>query len=173
VAEATPTQSARGALRALAPTIAGALFVLVAFSLPRAGVAILPLFLIPMGIGIGVRFYRAPHHSYSRRLEAARGLIWIVTVSIVASFHTYYILASRADAQRVADKVLTYRSEHGAYPPSMQVLNEDTEKLDRKWMLGYALRSDGTPYLIYGITFLPFEAYGFDFEKRVWVHLLD
>ena len=107
-----------------------------------------------------------------RRVQASKALVLAATFSLIAAAHLYYARASRADAQEVADAVLNFKAREGRFPEHAAQLGIDEVQLQRKWMLRYLLVS-GKPWLIYAMTFTPFEAYDFDFGTRTWLYRPD
>jgi hypothetical protein len=111
--------------------------------------------------------------------QPARRLPQVIKVAVISTCigmvsvaHAIYAAQSRADAQQVVDAVNAYHASHGAYPDRLAQVGIDAPTLRRRWMLGYA-NQDGHPWINYAATFMPFEAWSYDFAHPGWVYFAD
>lgn len=104
----------------------------------------------------------------SRRARVRLGgwCFGMLMFAVVFSLDSYRVRAIRADGDRAAHAVISYRASHGRYP------------LDREGMVGatmnwrypqlrYAL-IDGEPSLCYSSPWQIHDSWQYDFTKRAW-----
>jgi hypothetical protein len=128
----------------------------------------LPLF--PWLIYSGFVIARNPTR---RAMQTQKVAIWLTAVLLVVGVHIYWHVATRHQAQDLANAIQKYVLQNGVCPPSLEAIG--ITKVQLKAKLGYAsyVCEAGHPRLFYGSTFAPFETDHYDFEKDVWRHVGD
>lgn len=104
-----------------------------------------------------------------RRAVAAKSAILLLTLSTLATTHWWYAWDARANAQKLADAVLDFRTRRGHFPELAADLGVNETHAHEKWKLVYKY-SLGKPQLVYASTFIPFDIYEFDFWLRTWIY---
>ncbi len=128
------------------------------------------LFVLPFLVaGLIYCFYAAWKTPERRRLEKWKAGMWFLTVGGIASAHVYYHHAARETADTVLAAIFRYEREHGAYPENLQAVGLEARPA---WRVAYVAQ-DGKPFLFYPATFIVFDMYIYNFERRSWVYVPD
>lgn len=106
-----------------------------------------------------------------RRTE--RVITWMLAFCVTGAVNYYWFRASRADANNIADAVMSYRARTGVYPTDLLQTGVHPERAFRKWMLVYAVGSDGKPLLAYSVPWDGLDTYDYDFDTGKWVYWTD
>jgi hypothetical protein len=112
-------------------------------------------------------------HPARRRLQTIKLCLWLIVVGGVCGLHLYYCVSARSAANDVINAVLTYKEQHGSYPPRLEVAGIALGKTGGPWRIGYVIDEKDTHALVYPTTFTVFEAYIYEFEQGRWVYVPD
>ena len=97
-------------------------------------------------------------------------LLCLTTIICIALVHMRYHQQARLEADNVAKQILAYQRQHNAYPKDLQAAQAVSTSASRT---RYFLNQNQQPSLFYPATFVPFEAYGYDFQTQQWQHQPD
>lgn len=112
----------------------------------------------------GIRLIRRPAERPWRRI---RVLIWSLSVGLAAVVQAYWSVASRHEAELVANTLLAHRAQTGAYPASLLDAGLDEQRLRAQWSIRYLVR-DSKPALAYPATIMPLTLHEYDFATKQW-----
>ena len=156
-------------LKSFIGTVVGCVALVIICAPIHGGITL--LFVVPfLAVWLIYSAYVIWRNPARRNTQSIKAGTWILTVFGVLLVHWHYYNAARNDANFVATSILRYKTAHGSYPQNLDAIN--LRNYGRKWMLGYIL-DKGEPGLFYGATFVPFDTYFYDFEKRSWVYQPD
>lgn len=158
--ENQPSQNSR-----LIKTLLGALFVLFFTVQRHAGLNLVfvVLFLVPSFIHSAYVCFKRREERQVRLYKAG---IWLMTIVVIVSSHAYMHNQAREVANAISSTIVLHRQTHGAYPASAEEAGLSREFM-KKSRVFYNF-SDGVPFLMYPVTFMPFDTYDFDFETGEW-----
>lgn len=107
-----------------------------------------------------------------RRLHAILAGMWLITITGIALLHVHWYRAARSSAETIVRAVETYKNQFGIYPATVDAAGIDLEPNGGEWRIFYSIR-EGKPSLMYWDTFEIFSTYQYDFDQRIWIHLVD
>ncbi len=97
-------------------------------------------------------------------------LLCFTTIICIALVHMRYHQQARLEADNIAKQILAYQLQHNAYPTDLQAAQAVSTAVSRAH---YTLNQNQQPSLFYPATFVPFEAYAYDFQTQQWQHQPD
>ena len=97
-------------------------------------------------------------------------LLCLTTISSIAMLHTHYHKQARLEADKIAKQIQAYQQQYHAYPKDLQAAQAVSTSASRTH---YTLNQNQQPSLFYPATFVPFEAYAYDFQTQQWQHQPD
>jgi len=122
------------------------------------------IFLIPVLLQ---NFYFIYSKKSERKYRSIQAFLWIATCLVVIGHHVYLHKTTRTFAAEVSSAVVMHQQQHAFYPNTLEQLGFDRTEL-RKRSLMYSYEKNAKPILIYRATWIPFEAYHFDFDTYMW-----
>lgn len=124
---------------------------------------LLPILLIYFVVG----FIRLFLRKEGRRPRATRMAIWLTVLVAGVAMQGHWAKAAREECDAAARAVRAFKAQTGNYPQALTDVHIDADKLSQRWMLSYRL-IDGKPLLAYTSTWMPMDAYAFDFDDGSW-----
>jgi len=112
------------------------------------------------------------HSAEVRNKYAFLIAVILLSSAIVASVHTWRHHQARDYADTVVAALEKHQQQHGKLPISLDEIPALAGDGRRPHMLAYLNGKDG-PYLIYAATFVPFEAWHYDFKEKLWIYDYD
>lgn len=110
-------------------------------------------------------------HPSRRRVQSIKVALWFIVVGGVLLSHWYYHRAARETANLAVDAILSYRANHGSFPETLDAAGVVSDNW-KGWRVFYLLK-DGSPSLFYPSTFVVFDTYWYDFERKSWIYQPD
>ncbi len=124
------------------------------------------IFLIP-SLFVNLYFIFIKKQNKQRRI--IQTALWVLTYVISISHHIYLHQTTRNLAQDVANSVIAYQEKNGNYPNDYEMLGYDKKELHKHYLFyKYPNKNNQYPMLVYSKTWIPFEAYYFDFKTQQW-----
>jgi len=158
--------------RALLPTIVSASIVALLFSQRHAGIGLLLLafILLPWLL---YSVYVIIRWSQRRAFQISKIAIWVVSVATILGVHYYLQVSTRANADALVAKIHDYQKNHGVCPANLEAIGLSKEKMREQLGLSVYGCEAGKLRLFYASTFVPFEEYRYDFERKQWKYEYD
>lgn len=139
-------------------------------TLPRYGGFLLGfflLFLIPLFLYSGIRMYR---HKSERKVRGEKLAVWMSAILVTLVVNYYRYSYTRDAANEVVAKIASYHEINGFYPRNLEVLGYDSKSLKSRFgMYGYHSK-EGQPSFLYGVPYMIFDTYRYDFHSRKWIY---
>lgn len=98
--------------------------------------------------------------------------IVLLASAIVAGVHAWRHHQARDYADNVIAELKKHQQQHGEFPASLDEIPALASVGKRPHMLYYS-NEEGSPYLLYAATFVPFESWHYDFKEKHWVYDYD
>lgn len=99
-------------------------------------------------------------------------VIFVFTFVFVVIVNYYRGEDARFSADKVVFLLREYKSTHGIYPSSLELIGLDSQDLRQHFMLRYGL-NNGQPILLYASMFNAFDKFYYDFEQNQWILHVD
>ncbi|MFZ6873993.1 hypothetical protein ACO0LF_18195 [Undibacterium sp. Di27W] len=96
----------------------------------------------------------------------------LLSAAVVAAVHVQRHHHARSYADNIISELEKHRQAHGDFPASLDDIPTLASAESRPHMLFYNKGNDG-PFLTYAATFVPFEAWHYDFSEKAWVYDYD
>lgn len=139
-------------------------------TLPRYGGFLLGffmLFMVPLLLYSGIRMYRHNNELEMRRRKLA---IWLAAIFVTLAVNGYRYSSTRDAANNVVAEIVKYHENNGTYPINLEALGYDGKSLKSNLgMYGYH-NKDGQPSFFYGVPFMIFDTYRYDFHSGKWIY---
>ena len=101
----------------------------------------------------------------SVKIQLINVFLWIVVVSLIGYRHVILASDTERAASEVSKGIEKYYSTKGEYPISLNQIG--VSNVANEYRITYGIRN-GTPLLVYPVTWKYFGAYTDNFEKKVW-----
>ena len=125
------------------------------------------LFLIPLFLYSGVRMYR---HKNELKVRGTKLAIWMAAIFVTLGVNFYRYNFTRDAANSVVAAIVKYHETSGIYPSSLEGLGYGGKSLKSSLgMYGYR-KTDGQPSFFYGVPYMIFDTYRYDFDSERWVY---
>jgi len=126
----------------------------------------------PLAVWMLYVFGEAVTNPDLRKCQSIRIAIWLAAVGLVIGIHFAYHITTRHKADEMVSAIENYRAQYGRYPATLDEIGIDRQQLRAR--LGMAYYSGKAPALLaYGVTYVPFDTYDYDFEKKAWRYRAD
>lgn len=125
-------------------------------------------FVIPFLIWLFYSFYIAIKNPILKSWIISRIVTWCVAFLLVFIVHLHYHQATREYANKVAALILQYKENHGTYPIDLEQLGIEKSELRRNLGMGRYSLNESKPSLFYGVTYIAFDVYVYNFESKSW-----
>lgn len=100
--------------------------------------------------------------------------IWIIAFAVIAVVHTCYAVSARNYANKIVAGVEKYSAEQGHCPASLEQIGSSNIEMKAKLgMADYVCDAGIEPHLFYGVTYIAFDMYYYDFKTRQWEYKPD
>lgn len=111
--------------------------------------------------------YRNKNERKTRGVTLA---VWMAAIFVILAVNYYQYGYTRDSANDVVAKIAKYHQANGSYPSSLDALGYDSKSLkSRLGMYGYH-NKDGHPLFYYGVPYIVFDSYRYDFDSKQWVY---
>ena len=104
------------------------------------------------------------------KVQSINLLLWISVVSLIGFRHVALSGEAERAALKVSSGIENYHLTKGEYPVSLDKIG--ASDIANEYRITYAIR-DGVPFLMYPVTWKYFDAYGYNFQKKVWEYQPD
>lgn len=98
--------------------------------------------------------------------------IILLSSSFVAGVHIWRHHQARTYADHIVAKLFEYQATHGNLPAKLDDIPELASDGKHPHMLFYSNDKEA-PFLLYAATFVPFEAWHYDFKEKLWIYDYD
>jgi hypothetical protein len=106
-----------------------------------------------------------------RHVQGTKLTIWLCLFAVIACVHVYYAYSTRRHADDIEAMVEKYTAEHGQCPQTLETFGIGPDELRRRLGVSYYSCDAGVePHLVYGVTYIAFDMYFYDFTKKAWVY---
>ncbi len=125
------------------------------------------LFLIPLSLYSGIRMYR---NKSERQLRGKKLAVWSATIFVALAVNFYRYNDARDVANDVVASIVKFHDTNGTYPSSLEVLGYNSQSL-RSSLGWYGYHNkDEQPSFLYGVPYMAFDSYHYDFHSGQWIY---
>jgi len=104
-----------------------------------------------------------------RRIQLTKLIIWSVLLCSIVSLHWFYAYSTRKNADEIIVALNKFAEENHRYPTNIEEIRMTPAKLKNKLgFAGYCLNENHQPKFYYGVTYIPFDTYSYDFTSKSW-----
>ncbi len=125
---------------------------------------VLPLLIIWLPYSIFVSVF----HPQRRPLQLAQMAIWTGAVVTIVSVHYVRHVVTRHNADEIVTTINKYTAQHGHCPATTDDIGITRQELKAKLGLSYYECKDGKQTFVYGVTYMPYDTYSYNFAKATW-----
>ena len=99
------------------------------------------------------------------RVQLINVFLWIAVASLIGFRHVALSREAERAALKVSSGIENYYLTKGEYPSSLN--QSGVSDIANEYRITYGIK-DGVPFLMYPVTWKYFDAYSYNFEKKVW-----
>ncbi|MGZ3254303.1 MAG: hypothetical protein ACXU7D_08380 [Burkholderiaceae bacterium] len=126
---------------------------------------------IPMLLWIPYSIYDAITKPDRRRLQVLRILAWLAVISMVGVIHYIRHELTRQNANEIVAAINDYTIRNKRCSAKIEELGITRKELtDKLGSWSYYECKDEKQIFFYGVTYIVFDAYRYDFSNRKWVY---
>lgn len=147
--------------------------VMLLLTVPRHSGFVLGIFimgLVPYFLYSGVRVYWYRNELSTRATQLA---IWVSAITFAVGVNYYRYTATRSEANDVVAKIEQFHAMHNAYPSSLEDIGYGRSALRKSLGLHAYSNEKGKPSFFYGVPYIIYDTYQYDFNSRQWVYRAD
>lgn len=128
---------------------------------------------IPLSIWLLYSIYIIVSKPQLRKSQLTRIALWAASLLIIFGAHYYLYEVTRNNANDIVAMLEKYKSEHGSYPEKIDAIGLTQKQIKEKIGMAYYSFTDGQPHLFYGVTYVAFDTYDYNFQTKAWVYRAD
>ncbi|WP_063669987.1 hypothetical protein [Dyella thiooxydans] len=154
-------------LRLLWGPVAMASLAAALLSVPHAGFM---AYMVVLGLLIwlpaaALRFIRRPE---ARAHVAAEFGVWVAALLVVAAVQGWRHAVARSHADAIVAEIEQFHAVHHRYPDDLTEIGLSHDGLVASLDFAGYEEEGQVPHFFYGVTYMPFAVWSFDFRTRTW-----